>query len=99
MLLNCKIIKLHKEHSLSLSVTVYSSCAITAFLYKEHYRGVGNFAMATNSFWIFVIRTRTFELKCPDTPIRFKGDFVRPDMPKIRFIACKIYFISAIIRQ
>ena len=59
---------------------------------------MGNFARATNSFWIVVIRTRTFEVKCPDTPVRMAAEVIHLSGVKIRLSASIVRGIGFIIR-
>ena len=49
-------------------------------------------------FWILVIRTRTFELKCPDPPIRFEVGFVHLTIAKVQLTADIVRSITAVVR-
>ena len=53
---------------------------------------------AEGIFRTFVIRTRTFELKCPDTPVRMAAEIIHLSVVKIRLSASIVRGIGFIIR-
>ena len=49
-------------------------------------------------FRFFLIRTRTFELKCPDIPIRQTGEFIRCGERIIRHVDHSVRYASRRVR-